>query len=894
MVYMIRIKCVLNKSHRYWAKALCLGVFQQHTQFLKVSYPCMGSGHILVYAFDVLMQIYVATGYSERDAVKSILKNNLFGLDIDDRAYQLSYFAVMMKARKYCRTIFSAGIRPNLYSIQESNFVTPELIDFVVEGDAGIKYDLQAITETLYDAKEYGSILNVPQVNYERIYTRFKKIQSLHTIDLQQLSYQECAIDLLLPLIYQAQIMSSKYDVVVTNPPYMGNGGMSAILSEFVKQNYPDSKSDLFAVFIERGFRYSKITGYSCMVTMQSWMFLSSFEKMRERIVITKTIINLMHMENMVMGIAFGTAVAVFANQSIKNFKGTFNQIKLCDISEENHPISFPVRANRFSQVSSQIFAKIPGMPIAYWVSNKMQMVFAAPKRIRDYGEPRHGMSTGDNERCLKFWHEIDYNKISFKSSNYESFVETSCKYIPYNKGGAFRKWYGNNDYVIAYDSPSLEYMMSLSGYRSSSLDYFFRPSINWSDVTSGTFGVRFSDQGFAFDGRGASLFSQTKYTNYLMAVLCSKPAAEVLKILNPTITFNIDNISSIPVILDEQKIQVVDMLVSECIELSTNEWDSYEFSWDFLVHPLVLSARELTRNNRKISLSFAYSKWEKTSADRYNKIKANEEELNRIIINIYGLQDELNPNVEAKYITVRNSNLVRDIRSLLSYAVGVTFGRYSLDIAGLAYASRNWDNGKYLKNIPDKDNILPISDDVYFEDDIVSKVVDFVKVIYGEEMLEENLQFIADALGNRGDSSRDVIRNYFLNDFYKDHLKIYQKRPIYWLFDSGKKNGFKALIYMHRYQPNLLATIRTDYVHEQQERYRTQLQHLEVSMQHATPADQAKINKQIGKLKEQTLELLGYEEKIHHLADQMIDIDLDDGVKVNYAKFEDVLAPIK
>jgi len=837
---------------------------------IKVIDPCMGSGHILVYAFDVLMQIYIATGYSEQDAAKSILQNNLFGLDIDDRAYQLSYFAVMMKARKYCRTIFSAKIHTNLYSIQESNFATQELIDFVAEGDAGIKYDLQAITETLYDAKEYGSILNIPNIKFEIIINRLEEIQFKQINDLQQQAFQQTIIDRLTPLIHQAQVMAQKYDVVVTNPPYMGNGGMSTILSEFAKKNYPDSKSDLFAVFIERCREMTRHNGLQAMITQQAWMFLSGFEKLRKKL-IYQNIINMTHLGSHAFedigGEVVQTTTFVLRNRNLCLYNGKYSRL-VKYTSQKEKENAFLVKKDLYT-TKQESFVKIPGMPIAYWVSERVLKTYEIGLSMERFAPPKQGSTLGDNDRFLRFWFEVHPNK---------------SKWFPCVKGGEYRKWYGNHTYLINWENNGSE-VKSTGRATIRNANRLFTDGISWSRIVSERSSFRRLYNNFFFESASGVCFPEFDYINYTMGLLNTKIVKDYAAIVNPTLTLQSGDVCTIPVIVQNKPI--VESIVNDNICISKIDWDSYEISWDFLNHPLL-------RQNTNRLISDAYEEWNQFTINQFSILKANEEELNRIFIDMYGLHDELAPDVEDKDITVRKADLVREIRSLLSYGIGVVFGRYSVDEEGLVYVGGDWDNSKYATIIPDKDNILPISDDVYFEDDIVSKVVDFVKVVYGEETLEENLQFIADALGNRGDSSRDVIRNYFLNDFYKDHLKIYQKRPIYWLFDSGKKNGFKALIYMHRYKPNLLATMRTDYVHEQQERYRTQLQHLEASMQHASPADLAKINKQIGKLKEQSLELLAYEEKIHHLADQMIDIDLDDGVKVNYAKFQDVLAPIK
>lgn len=547
---------------------------------IKVIDPCMGSGHILVYAFDVLMQIYTSAGWSEREAAQSILKNNLYGLDIDDRAAQLSYFAVMMKARQYDRRLLTRGIQPNVYAIHESNHIPSMAIEYFHQGDARLKTDIERLVAAMRDAKEYGSILNVAPVDFARLYIRFDEIRDeIHMM-------QPVVMNELLPLVQCAELLAQKYDVVVTNPPYMGGSGMDATLSGYVKKHYPDSKSDLFSCFIERGNQMVDVHGYNCMVTMQSWMFLSSFEKMREKVLSTKTITNLMHMENMVMGIAFGTAVTVFRNDHVNGYKGTYNQIKLQDI-EKGVPKEFPVKGNRFAQTSTDNFSKIPGAPVAYWVSEKFCSLFNE-RKVCDYAEPRHGMSTGNNDLCLKLWFEVQFAKIFFSAASLDEFDASHCKYAPYKKGGNYRLWYGNDEYIIAYDTASRRVMEALSGYRASSTSFFFKPSINWSDVSSTYFGVRMSPQGFAFDGRGASMFCSETMQWYLAALLTTKFTSYTLNVLNPTLTFNIENIAAIPVIVEQESKADVDSISRQCVIEEKMDWDSYENSWNFKRNPLI------------------------------------------------------------------------------------------------------------------------------------------------------------------------------------------------------------------------------------------------------------------------------------------------------------------
>lgn len=859
---------------------------------LKVIDPCSGSGHILAYMFDVLMKIYESYGYTTREAVASIVENNLYGLDIDDRAAQLAYFAVMMKARQYDRRFFSRGIQPHVYAIAESNHVDSFALEYFCNGDAKLKKAMDTIISELHDAKEYGSIITVSQQDWSALYDRFAEI----TEDINM--SRETALRELLPLVQVAEALVQKYDVVVTNPPYMGASGMSAKLSDYVKKNFPDSKADLFACFIEYGNQMAVKHGYNCMVTMQSWMFLSSFEKMREKVLRIKSITNLMHMENMVMGIAFGTAVTIFRNDYVTGYKGTYNQIKLQDI-ENDKPRVFPVLENRFAQTSTDNFSKIPGSPVAYWVSEAMLSIFAECDRMGAFAEGRKGLVTGNDDLYLKLWHEVCMDNFSV-FGGYDN-----TKWKPCNKGGNYRKWYGNNDYIVNWGTEGKELANHRwpDGRQRSSLrnsSYFFKEGLTWTYITSGTKCFRYYPEGFAFAGTGPGLFPKNNVNLwYILAYTNSIVFDRLLKLIgSSTISLESGEVERAPIRIESQKLPEINKLAKSNTTLAKTDWDSFETSWDFVTHPFITyrsgaGYADIPMNKWQYRIADAYHTWESNATAQFDLLKKNEEELNRIFIDIYGLQDELTPEVEDKDVTVRKADLGRDIRSFISYAVGCMFGRYSLDVDGLVYAGGEWDNSKYSTFAADKDNIIPISDDEYFEDDIVGRFVKFVEVVYGKDTLDENLKFIADALGGKG-QPKDVIRNYFLNDFYSDHCKIYQKRPIYWLFDSGKKNGFKCLIYMHRYQPDTIARIRTDYVHEQQARYRTAIADLETRIANASTGERVKLNKQLKTLNDQATEIHEYEEKIHHLADQMISIDLDDGVKVNYAKFQDVLAKIK
>ena len=846
--------------------------------------PCMGSGHILVYMFDILMQIYEVYGYTTREAVASIIENNIYGLDIDERAAQLAYFSVMMKARQYDRRFFSRGIQPHVYAVVESNHVDKFVVEYFCNNNSELMAAMNDIISEMKDAKDYGSLTHVSKQNWAFLYERFSEI--LDDINI----YREVTLRQLLPLVQVAEILSCKYHVVITNPPYLGGGGMNETLAEFARDNYFEAKNDMFAIFIERGNELALPGMFNCMVTMQSWMFLSSYEKLRKKILDTKTIETLLHMDNQVMGIAFGTAVVVLKTKKIENYKGTYNYIYYSDIVEDT-PVSFSVVGNRYAQVSDEYYRDIPGSPIAYWISSKTRDSFLSEESIGTVAPPKQGLATADNERFLRLWHEVNIQKIGFGISSCDEAATSGKKFFPYNKGGAFRRWYGNRDYVVNWENDGYEIKNFKDDKgkvrsRPQNLQYYFKPAITWSDVTSGSFSGRYAEQGFMFDIKGSSGFPDKELLPYVLGLLNSKVAQAFIKILNPTMTTQVGDMTRIPVI--KADVDEITLLSKECIDEAKADWDSFETSWDFKVHPLIRCG-----GKQNSYIKDAFESWALECEKRFRNIKENEEKLNQKFIEIYGLTGEISPEVNEKYITVSKADLERDIRSFISYAVGCMFGRYSLDVDGLAYAGGEWDASKYASFVADKDNIIPICDDEYFEDDIVGLFVEFVKTVYGADTLDENLKFIADALGGKG-QPKDVIRNYFLSDFYSDHCKIYQKRPIYWLFDSGKKNGFKALIYMHRYQLDTIARIRTDYVHEQQARYRTAIADLEQRIANASTGERVKLNKKLTTLQAQDTEIRTYEEKIHHLADQMISIDLDDGVKANYAIFQDVLAKIK
>ena len=828
---------------------------------LKVIDPCSGSGHILAYMFDVLMKIYESYGYTTREAVASIVENNLYGLDIDDRAAQLAYFAVMMKARQYDRRFFSRGIQPHVYAIVESNHVDKFAVDYFCNGDAKLTAAMDTIISELHDAKEYGSILTVTPQDWSALYDRFAEI----TEDINM--SRETALRELLPLVQVAEIMSEKYSVVVTNPPYRGIGDVEAKLQDFVKDKYPDSCSDLSTVFMEKCIRFTTKNGYYAMINIPVWMSLASYSNLRNKMLCNEYIVNMLHLGRGMFGSDYGTTAFVVANTSLNRYKGFYKKFfeRQGAVETEDAKQKKFFNGTKDYATVQELYLSLPNDIIAYWATKAFADAFESGININTYATVFEGLKTRDKDRFLRFWFEV-----------------ASKKWKPYAKGGTFRRWYGNNDYVVNWGENGDE-VRNFKKSSGANFKHYFEPEITYTAMTMSKFTGRYITNQL-FGGGGGGITASAKI-DYLLGFVNSLPFDYIISAMKSTVNFEVGQIGKIPVLFgDSNSEKTVEILAQENVGLSKKEWDSYEYSWDFQHHPLL----------RKIpTIAEAFDQWQAECDDRFNQLRTNEEELNRIFIDIYGLQDELTPEVEDKDVTVRKADLGRDIRSFISYAVGCMFGRYSLDVDGLAYAGGEWDASKYASFAADKDNIIPICDDEYFEDDIVGLFVKFVKTVYGADTLDENLKFIADALGGKG-QPKEVIRNYFLSDFYSDHCKIYQKRPIYWLFDSGKKNGFKALIYMHRYQPDTIARIRTDYVHEQQARYRTAIADLEQRIANASTGERVTLNRKLTTLQAQDIEIRTYEEKIHHLADQMISIDLDDGVKKNYAIFQDVLAKIK
>ncbi|OUL09466.1 restriction endonuclease [Sedimentibacter sp. SX930] len=857
---------------------------------IKVIDPCMGSGHILIYAFEVLMQIYESQGYTQRDAASAIIENNLYGLDIDDRAYQLAYFAVMMKARKYDRRFLTRAITPTLYSIKESNGINKDHLQYFGHSlnDTERKMAIQQIEylmDAFYDATEYGSILNINKCNWELLRQFVEDLQIEGQISLDSIGVEDSQKNLI-EIIAIGETLAYKYDVVITNPPYMGLNGGNSKINNYVKKTYPDSKSDLFSVFIEKCIQISKKNSLIAMITQQSWMFLSSFEKLRLKMLLLTDTINMAHLGarafEEIAGEVVQTTAWIQRKSNINKYQAVY--ARLVDFnSQQSKEKGFLSRDNIFI-TSKEKFSKIPGTPSAYWASEKLFIAYEN-ELVIDGCDIKQGLATCNNALFVRDWSEVNFENVGLNYGDAESAYRSNKKWFPYNKGGGFRKWYGNNYSVVNWKNNGEDIHkysnlpLDFNGAPVRAKRFYFKEGITYGLISSTAFSARSIDGGFVFDVGGSMIFPEKYDKYYLLALFSTKVTQYILGMINPTLNYQVGDIGKVPVIIDREHYDRILLLSKLSVKISKFDWDSFERSWEFKRHPLI-------DGNNKVQEAF--EKWKGKCDEQLNKLKASEEELNRIFIDIYGLQNELTPEVEDKNLTVQKADLQRDIKSFLSYAVGCMFGRYSLDIEDLAFAGGDWDQSNYTTFIPDKDNCILITDEEYFGDDIVGRFAEFVKCVYGIEALEENLDFIAKALGNKGDTSREIIRNYFIKDFYKDHVKTYQKRPIYWLYDSGKQDGFKGLVYMHRYTADTTGIIRVDYLHKMQKIYMSEIDRMidtEENSNNAREIVQAEKRKE--KLVKQLKETKEYDEKIAHLAISRIAIDLDDGVKLNYEKIQ-------
>jgi type II restriction/modification system DNA methylase subunit YeeA len=855
---------------------------------LKILDPACGSGHILVEAYDILKAIYLDCGYRQRDIPKLILENNLYGLDIDDRAAQLAGFALMMKAREDDRRIFSRDIKLNVLAIQASDGleVRDEWLVGSDEYDTeGLNLVLRDLVALFADAKTLGSLIRVP----DHIAPYLPSVQRVLTqlTESGDLFVQQTALSFL-PLVDQALILAQRYDAVVANPPYMGGKGMNAALKEFAKKQFPDSKSDLFAMFIDRSNKFGAPHAKLAFVTPYVWMFISSYEKLREKLVTETTISTLIQLEyNAFEPACIPVCTFTFNNSHINNFIGSY--IKLSDFKGHQNQAPKTLEAIKnpncgwFYHAKPDDFKKIPGSPVAYWVSDKVRDIFEN-ETISNKLLVLAGLTTGNTEKYLRYWHEISYSYLKFENTRVN--VYKNISYIPYNKGGDFRRWYGNKDYVLKYSQHSFSEMEKEKGYRPDGLNKFFNESITWSKITSGKFSIRFSFNDSGFDATSTSAFGNPDDLQFCCLLLNSPVGNYLLNILNSSLTYLPRDIKNFPICETEKPANF-----SKLLNVSKTDWDSYETSWDFTENSLI--------RQKQPTLKAAFEQWQTQNQAAFTEMQRLEEENNRLFIEAYGLQDELTPEVPEDQISLTRADREKDAQRLISYAIGCMMGRYSLDEPGLIYAhaeNRDFNPERYRTFPADRDGILPISGEGWFKDDACQRLNEFLQAVWGASTLEADKTWLADSLGRKPRETADQTLNRYLStQFYKDHLQTYKKRPIYWLFSSGKQKAFECLVYLHRYNESTLARMRTEYVTPLLGKYSAYIEQLNKQIADAASTTEAnRLKKEQQALEKKQTELRQFDDKLKHYADMRIKLDLDDGVKVNYGKFGDLLAEVK
>ncbi len=846
--------------------------------------PCCGSGHILVYAFEIFYKMYLQAGYNTNDIVENILKNNLYGMDLDDRACQLSTLAVILKAREYDKNIFNKKVLNtlNIIGIQESKDIKDLVNSNIL--DENLKNIVFYLLETFKNGKELGSITNVLKYDYDNLENYIDKIDNIFGIELRET---------LTPLIKQAILLTKRYNIVVTNPPYMGIRLMGKKLISYVEKYYEFSKYDLFSAMLYKWSSAEMCMDYCAMITPMAWAFLDSYSKLRKNLIDNNNFSSFLHLGIGTFGADLGMVSFVIDNNKCTNLSSTF--INLTNFKDsETKSLAFKNKELR-TKKNIKDFEKFPGCQFGYWISDEVFHLFEKNTLLSKYAEPRQGLATGDNEKFLRKWYEVNYNKIGLDISSLAEAEESNYKWFPFNKGGNFRKWYGNNEYLVNWEKNGIELKnYAAKKYKSWSrtiknVNYYFCKGITWSTISSKAPSFRAFDKGFIISNSGQGIYlNDNKYYYYLLGLLNTNYSSYILNFLSPTLGFESGYIRKIPVVIDENYLEKINRIIKENIILEKYNWDSSEISWDFQANSCIIHGDKLIKDALEKSLN--------VDKENFKKIKANEDELNAIYNTILNVNNTINSNIEEELITYSINTKTEFIKDLISYAVGCMFGRYSLDENGLIYAGGNFDENRYKKFKADSDNIIPITDEAYFDDDIVQRFKQFIEVAFGKEKLNENIDFIAETLEKKGtETSEETIRRYFVNDFFNDHVKMYQKRPIYWLLDSGKKNGFKALVYMHRYNENLIPKARLDYLHRIQTTYEKLLSDVNYKLTtDLSMLDKKDAQKRQADLNAKLQEIKEYDEKIAHIANQRISIDLDNGVKANYEKFKDILAKIK
>ncbi|QCJ42886.1 BREX-1 system adenine-specific DNA-methyltransferase PglX [Bacillus sp. S3] len=857
--------------------------------------PACGSGHILVYAFDLLYKIYEERGYSQKEIPTKILEKNLYGIEIDDRAAQLASFALLMKAREKTKKIFREVPKLNIFSIEESNGINISQAAELIGENHSEKSELTSLFRTFIDAKNYGSILKPENLNFKKYLEKVKALKESGNPTLENFVVFE-QLSKIDNLLKQALILTSEFNVVVTNPPYMATKGMNEALNDYVKKYYPDSKIDLFAVFFERCKLFTKYNGFHAVINQHSWMFLSSFETLRKKMIKTQTIVSMIHLGPRTFEEIGGEVVQntclVLRNIRIPDHIAFYYRLVKYNNTHEKEQM-FLLGENKY-QAKQNNFQRIPGSPIAYWVTERMLKNYNNNK-LSNVCNTRKGMVTADNPRFIRYWFEVSYERFNKDAKSRVEAKASKKKWFPYNKGGQVRLWYGNNLFVVNWENDGYELLhMKSEGYKVGStnhnLDYIFKPAILWNKITTNKFSARFSFPGFLYDDANAFLTSLDEETDkIILGFLNSKVATHYLEAINPTLNFQPGNIGSLPFkpISHSEPVPVI----NECIQLSKTDWDSFEISWDFTSHPLLESRKSL------VLLEQIYNNWEESLIKQFNQLKTNQQELNKIFIKLYELEDELISEVQDEDVTSELADRLREAKSFLSYTIGLMMGRYSLDVEGLAFAGGDWDESKYKTIQPDSDGIIPLTDTEYFEDDVVKRLQELLVVLFGQDSLAQNLRWLAESLTMKANETPvERLRRYFFDEFYADHCKIYQKRPIYWMAESGPKKGFRALFYLHRYTPETLAAIRFSYLQNLQEKLRQEQKRLEQDLVNPdlSAAMKKRYEKQVTINISQQEEMIDFDKKLAEVANQRIMLDLDDGVAANYEKLKTVLAKIK
>ena len=847
--------------------------------------PCMGSGHILVYAFDVFLEIYKEKGYELSEIPILILQNNLYGLDIDVRAYQLAYFAIMMKARKYDRRILNKNVNPNLLCFKESNNISDKLIDFLKSVDSEMSNDVKYLKDIFSSAKEFGSLIKPKNLNYIKLEEKLNEIIFKNS-NLSNIKFREIIINEILPIVKQSIFLSKSYHIVVTNPPYMNKFEES--FKKFANTYYKDFSKDLFAMFINRNILFCKKEGYCAFMTPRVWMYIQNFEKLRKYVLDNVSFSSLIDFEFYAIWEIAHVSVCTFIFYN-HNFDEAYNGnfFKLSDfkggLDVQKEKVLEAIESKRdYQYVSNKnSFIKIPNTPIIYWFTENHFNALNNQK-IKDFSKSKAGVVTGNDKYFVRLWHEVNSKDIIFCPNSQE--IKNYGKYHILQKGGFFRKYFGNNEYVVKLNDLYDESKCNKS-VRRGDKDFYFKKGIGWSQVASkNTRGFRIINNSVCGTATPTIYLDDDDLIYYVLAFLNTDISREFLSAYNSTVNLLSTDVSNLPLIIDYNRFEEVNTLTKELIQIATENWNNQEISYDFSSNPLIKF------NSSSNYLKKCHGLKSQNDNINYQKWISNELKLNKIFNEIYHLNDEMQEFLSENFVTLIENNLFDDIVSFISYAVGCMFGRYSLDEEGLQFAGGEFDISKYSKFVPDDDNIIPVLDTEYFNDDIVGRFVEFVKTCFGEETLEENLDFIAGALKKKGKTSREIIRNYFLTDFFKDHAQTYKKCPIYWQFDSGKQNAFKCLVYMHRYESGLVARVRTDYLHKTQKAIEQNLAHCEsIIANSSNKSEVSKATKDKAKYIKQLDEIKVYDEALAHIANQRIEIDLDDGVKVNHAKFQGV-----